>query len=174
MLNWPLGKQNPKSLRQWGFTALTKTCFRLVGQWPLSGSQCRCRSSATSLISLVTDFLYVKGGIPALAEEQFLNSQVMRDLEAFKAACDVILTNRMSPGLEDVADKLTRATYQERIEPISKILWPNLRGSNLLKKTHALIALKILDYIYIKALLNCLVCARMITLEENIRQKKTS
>ena len=48
---------------------------------------------------------------PALAEEQFFNSQVMRDLEAFKAACDVILTNRMSPGLEDVADKLTRATY---------------------------------------------------------------
>ena len=51
---------------------------------------------------------------PALAEEQFFNSQVMRDLGAFKAACDVILTNRMSPGLEDLADKTyTRDLFGE-------------------------------------------------------------
>ena len=51
---------------------------------------------------------------PALAEEQFFNSQVMRDPGAFKAACDVILTNRMSPELEDLADKTyTRDLFGE-------------------------------------------------------------
>jgi UDPglucose 6-dehydrogenase len=51
---------------------------------------------------------------PALAEEQFFNSQVMRDLKAFKAACDVILTNRMSPELEDVTDRTyTRDLFGE-------------------------------------------------------------
>ena len=51
---------------------------------------------------------------PALAEEQSFNSQVMRDLGAFKAACDVILTNRMSPELEDVTDRTyTRDLFGE-------------------------------------------------------------
>ena len=43
---------------------------------------------------------------PALAEDQFFGSRVVRDLDAFKAEADVILANRMSPDLADVADKL--------------------------------------------------------------------
>ena len=51
---------------------------------------------------------------PALAEEQFFHSPVMRDLQAFKAACDVILTNRMSSELKDVLDKTyTRDLFGE-------------------------------------------------------------
>lgn len=43
---------------------------------------------------------------PALAEDQFFGSRVVRDLGAFKAEADVILANRMSDDLADVADKL--------------------------------------------------------------------
>ena len=51
---------------------------------------------------------------PSLTEKQFFNSPVLRDLEAFKAACDVILANRMSPELLDVRDKIyTRDLFGE-------------------------------------------------------------
>ncbi|KAA2311712.1 nucleotide sugar dehydrogenase [Puniceibacterium sp. HSS470] len=43
---------------------------------------------------------------PALAEETFFNSRVVRDLAAFKAESDVILANRMTAELSDVADKI--------------------------------------------------------------------
>ena len=43
---------------------------------------------------------------PALAEDQFFGSRVVRDLDAFKAEADVILANRMSPDLADVESKL--------------------------------------------------------------------
>ena len=43
---------------------------------------------------------------PALKDEQFFRSRVIRDLNAFKAMCDVILSNRRSPELADVADKI--------------------------------------------------------------------
>jgi len=51
---------------------------------------------------------------PALEENQFFNSPVLRDLEVFKATCDLILTNRMSPELIDVSDKIyTRDLFGE-------------------------------------------------------------
>lgn len=43
---------------------------------------------------------------PVLKEDEFFRSKVYRDLEAFKADSDIILTNRMAPELEDAAEKV--------------------------------------------------------------------
>ena len=49
---------------------------------------------------------------PTLKAETFYGSRVERDLDAFKAECDIILTNRASADLADVADKVyTRDIY---------------------------------------------------------------
>ncbi len=43
---------------------------------------------------------------PTLKDEEFFRSRVIRDLAEFKAASDVIVTNRWAPELEDVKDKV--------------------------------------------------------------------
>ncbi|MBE6753170.1 MAG: nucleotide sugar dehydrogenase [Ruminococcaceae bacterium] len=43
---------------------------------------------------------------PGLAEDVFFGSRVVRDLSQFKAMCDVIITNRCSSELDDVAEKI--------------------------------------------------------------------
>ncbi|SIQ13050.1 UDPglucose 6-dehydrogenase [Alkalispirochaeta americana] len=43
---------------------------------------------------------------PALQEEEFYNSPVVKDFEEFKAISDVIVSNRMHPELEDVREKV--------------------------------------------------------------------
>ena len=43
---------------------------------------------------------------PALQDDEFFNSRVMSDFEAFKAESDVIVANRMTAELADVADKV--------------------------------------------------------------------
>lgn len=43
---------------------------------------------------------------PALEEDQFFGSPVIRDLDAFKAQADVIIANRHMPDLQDVAGKV--------------------------------------------------------------------
>jgi UDPglucose 6-dehydrogenase len=43
---------------------------------------------------------------PVLKEETFFGSKVTHDLEAFKAACDVIVSNRMAEELVDVEAKV--------------------------------------------------------------------
>lgn len=49
---------------------------------------------------------------PSLEEDLFYQSEVVRDLDEFKARADVIVANRQAPELEDVADKVyTRDIY---------------------------------------------------------------
>ena len=43
---------------------------------------------------------------PAMEEEEFFRSPVVRDIEAFKKMSDVIITNRMAESLNDVAEKV--------------------------------------------------------------------
>lgn len=43
---------------------------------------------------------------PVITDEKFFGSRVIRDLGAFKAGADLIIANRMTPDLEDVADKV--------------------------------------------------------------------
>lgn len=53
---------------------------------------------------------------PALKDEHFFHSPVLRDLDEFKSRADVIIANRRHADLEDVADKLfTRDLLQRDI-----------------------------------------------------------
>ncbi|WP_321327974.1 nucleotide sugar dehydrogenase [uncultured Ilyobacter sp.] len=50
---------------------------------------------------------------PALKDDDFFNSKVIRDLDEFKAMSDVIVTNRLCEKLADVEDKIyTRDLYK--------------------------------------------------------------
>jgi len=43
---------------------------------------------------------------PTFDGDEFFHSEVTKNLAFFKANCDVIIANRMSPDLSDVADKV--------------------------------------------------------------------
>lgn len=43
---------------------------------------------------------------PAMEEDEFFRSKVINDLEAFKRCSDIIISNRRSPDLSDVLDKV--------------------------------------------------------------------
>lgn len=49
---------------------------------------------------------------PALMEDEFFNSRVIKDLGEFKEVCDIIVTNRMTDDILDVQEKVyTRDIY---------------------------------------------------------------
>nr|WP_285236549.1 hypothetical protein [Sphingobium sp. BHU LFT2] len=50
---------------------------------------------------------------PAMQEEAFFGPRVVRDLAAFKQECDIIIANRMTDDVADVADKVfTRDLFE--------------------------------------------------------------
>jgi len=51
---------------------------------------------------------------PNLEQNEFLNSEVIRDLAEFKQRCDVIVANRHSPELNDVHDKIYTRDFFRR------------------------------------------------------------
>ena len=52
---------------------------------------------------------------PALQEEEFFHSRVIKDFEEFKKISDVIVANRLSDDIKDVVDKVyTRDLFSTR------------------------------------------------------------
>ena len=73
----------------------------------------RSPTPTTSVRSIQGFMKFVKAkGVPVVVCEptldapEFFGSEVTHDLEAFKAGCDVIVANRWSDELADVADKV--------------------------------------------------------------------
>ena len=57
---------------------------------------------------------------PTLDAPEFFGSEVTHDLEAFKAGCDVIVDNRWSDELADVADKVhTRDLFKRELGKVA-------------------------------------------------------
>jgi len=49
-----------------------------------------------------------------MEDDSFFGSRVIRDIEAFKAEAEVIIANRLTPEIEDVADKIfTRDLFHD-------------------------------------------------------------
>lgn len=64
---------------------------------------------------------------PAMQDDAFFGSRMIRDLDAFKQECDIITANHMTAEIEDVADKrYSSATCSGRIDLRARYygIWP--------------------------------------------------
>jgi len=51
---------------------------------------------------------------PALKDDEFFHSKVIKDLDTFKSQSDIIVANRLEDALKDVEDKIyTRDIFRE-------------------------------------------------------------
>lgn len=98
------------------FALVVNSC--MGEQWPVQGVCCLTTKSNSDNLrasSIKGVIKCVKGkGVPVVVYEptlyapELFGSEVTHDLEVFKAGCDVIVPNRWSDELADVAARCTR------------------------------------------------------------------